>query len=72
MVNRAQRESVDDRGDAFWVRVVDDVRRLDEGLFAKGADCASMPIRTQDVDAEPLLVQSNPDLGQGVAADLGS
>src|SRR6185312_7469780 len=47
MVNRAQRESVDDRGDASRVRVADDVRRLDEGLFAKRADRTSMPRGTR-------------------------
>jgi hypothetical protein len=46
------------------------VRRLDEGVLAKRADRASMSIRTQDVDAEPLLVQPNPDLEQPLAPDL--
>jgi hypothetical protein len=46
MVDRAERQAIDDRGDSLGICVVDDVGRLDERLLAERADRAPATVRT--------------------------
>jgi hypothetical protein len=50
VVDRAQRDAVDDRGDAFLLDVGDDVRGLDEFALAQRADRAAMAVGAHDVE----------------------
>ena len=70
MVDRAQREAVDDRGDALGLDVGDDVRRLDERPLAQRADRATVPVGAHDVELEALLVQADSGLVRGVSPDV--
>src|SRR4051794_34955721 len=49
MVDRAEGEAVDDRGDAFGLGVFDDVGCLDEGRLAQRTDRAPLAVGTEDV-----------------------
>ena len=67
VVDRAQREAVDDGGDARWVGVGNDVGGLDDGALAQCADRAAVAVRAHDVEPEALLVQSDARLARCVA-----
>jgi hypothetical protein len=72
VVNRAQGESIDDGRDSLRFRVFDDVRGLDESRLAQRADRAPLPIRTQNVAAEALLMQAQSDFPKCVLAKIWS
>jgi len=71
VVDGAQREAVDDRGDALLVRVLDDVRGLDQRGLAQRADRAAAAVGAQHVEPEAVLVQAGADLAHRVGAVVG-
>ena len=56
VVDRAEREPVDDGGDAFGLEVGNDMCGLQERSLTQRADGASLAVSTHDVELEALLV----------------
>jgi hypothetical protein len=71
-VDRTQRESVDDGGDAPLLDVRDDVGGLKQLTLAQGADRAAVPVRALHLELEALLMQPLASLAGGVGAHVGA
>src|SRR5262245_20144592 len=70
MVDRAERDPVDDCGDALVLGVGDDVGGLDELALAQGADRAAVAVGAHDVELEALLMQPVARLARGVRPQI--
>ena len=70
MVDRAQRDAVDDDRGAARIAVVDDVRRLQQRCLAQPADRAARGVRAQHCGAEAVLMQPDDRLARRVASDV--
>ena len=72
VMDRAQRQPVDDGGDALGLDVGDDVRGLDERALAQRADRAAVPVGAHHVELEALLMQPDARLAGRVRAHVRS
>ena len=70
VMDRAQRQAVDDGRDAFGLGVGDDVRRLYERALAQRADRAAVAVGAHDVELEALLMEPDPRLARRVRAHV--
>lgn len=71
VVNRTEREAVDDRRDSARASIFDDVGRLHQRLLPQCADGAPMSVRGQHTLAKTVLVKPATGLLQGVGTDVG-
>src|SRR4051812_43671345 len=70
VMERAEREAVDDRGDPFRLDVGNDMRGLHEGALAERADRAAVAIGAHHLELEALLMQPDARLAGRVRAHL--
>jgi hypothetical protein len=70
VVNGAQREAVDNRGDALGLDVGNDVGGLDKGALTQRADRAPVPVGAHHVELEALLVKPDPSVARRIRTDV--
>jgi hypothetical protein len=70
VMDRAQRDSVDDRGYAARIPVIDDVCSLEKRRLAQPADGAPSCVCAKDSSAEAVLMQSEYGLARRIATHV--
>src|SRR5205085_2434259 len=68
VVNRAETQTVRDRGGPLGQRVTHDVRRVEECHLPQPADRTSVFVRRENDRPKATLMQANSHLARGVAA----